>query len=282
MPRIPRRWKDGEQAQADPAASETSSGDEQPTSVLEPEAASGGDAEVVAGHEATAQGAVSSPETAVDSAAMAAGEAAVRSGDPLAPTPPPEAGAVTGDPLAPTPPAGAVAVSGDPLAAGATGETIVAPGGAVSADAPEAAPVLEHAPPDATPRFRERSRMRRRLRYLRRRRELAFRDLGGLVFDLHRFGRDRSDLVAQKLEGLGAIDGELRTLEAALHERRELTELREAGIAACPRCQTLHDTDANFCPGCGAALRGTAIRDAAPVTVAPADEQPQQPTPAPS
>jgi hypothetical protein len=142
--------------------------------------------------------------------------------------------------------------------------------------------VVEQAPADATPRFRERTKMRRRLRYLRRLRELAFRDLGGLVFDLHRFGRERGDLVAQKLDALARIDLELRTLEAALHDRRDFTELREPGIAACPRCQTLHDTDANFCPGCGTSLRGSVVRDASPVTVTPADgqqAQPQQPEP---
>jgi hypothetical protein len=120
--------------------------------------------------------------------------------------------------------------------------------------------------------------MRRRLRYLRRLRELAFRDLGGLVFDLHRFGRDRGDLVAEKLDGLARIDLELRTIEGALRDRRDFTELREPGIAACPRCQTLHDTDANFCPGCGTPLRGSAAGDASPVTVTPAgDAQGQAP-----
>jgi hypothetical protein len=137
---------------------------------------------------------------------------------------------------------------------------------------------------DPAPGFRARTRMRRRLRYLRRLRELAFRDLGGLVFDLHRFGRERGDLVQGKLDALGAIDGELRALEGALRDHRDFTDLREAGIAACPRCGTIHDTDANFCPGCGTALRRTVVRDAAPLTVAPADgdqpapaEQPQQP-----
>jgi hypothetical protein len=133
----------------------------------------------------------------------------------------------------------------------------------------------EQAPADARPQFRQRTRMRRRLRYLRRLRELAFRDLGGLVFDLHRFGRDRNDLVAAKLEALATIDRELRTLQDGLRERREFTDLREAGIAACPRCGTLHDTDANFCPGCGTSLRTAVVRDASPVTVTAADEQPQ-------
>jgi hypothetical protein len=154
---------------------------------------------------------------------------------------------------------------GDPLAPpAATGETGVI----------EAPPGAEHAPPDAAPRFRGRTRMRRRLRYLRRRRELAFRDLGGLVFDLHRFGRDRDDLVIQKLDGLRTIDHELRTIEVALRTRGDVTVLREAGIAACPRCETLHDTDASFCPGCGTPLRGGVADDEATAGVAPAGLEP--------
>jgi hypothetical protein len=135
----------------------------------------------------------------------------------------------------------------------------------------------EEAPADARPRFHQRTRMRRRLRYLRRIRELAFRDLGGLVFDLHRFGRERGDLVEAKLQALADIDRELRSLEGALRDRREYTDLREAGIAACPRCGTIHDTDANFCPGCGTALRRSVVRDASPVSVAPAGGEGQAP-----
>src|SRR5690242_18937503 len=78
--------------------------------------------------------------------------------------------------------------------------------------------------------FRTRGAMRRRLRYLRRARELGFRDLGGLVFDLRRFQRDRPDLVDAKVHALHKVDTELRALERALADRRDVTELREAGI----------------------------------------------------
>src|SRR4051794_23965355 len=64
--------------------------------------------------------------------------------------------------------------------------------------------------------FRDRGRLRRRLRYLRRVRELGFRDLGGLVFDQHRFERPNEDLVRAKLAALGAVDTELRALETLL------------------------------------------------------------------
>src|SRR5439155_2667788 len=106
------------------------------------------------------------------------------------------------------------------------------------------------------PGFRDRGRMRRRLRYLRRLRELGFRDVGGLVFDLDRFGRDREDLVRAKLDALRAVDAELRTLEIALDDVRPLHELHEPGIAACPRCGALHGSEAHFCPSCGLHLTG--------------------------
>ena len=117
---------------------------------------------------------------------------------------------------------------------------------------------LEPVPADApaTKSFRLRGRLRRRLRYLRRVRELGFRDLGGLLFDLHRFGRDGTPLVAAKLAALRTVDAELRALELALDDHREATVLREPGIAACPRCATLHGSDANFCPNCGIAFSG--------------------------
>jgi ribosomal protein L40E len=106
------------------------------------------------------------------------------------------------------------------------------------------------------PSFRQRGRLRRRLRYLRRVRELGFRDLGGLVFDQHRFNRANPALVEGKLHALGAVDHELRTLEHALDDRRPLTELREPGISVCPRCGALHGSEARFCPSCGTPVHG--------------------------
>ena len=117
--------------------------------------------------------------------------------------------------------------------------------------------------PSADPSFRDRGRLRRRLRYLRRARELGYRDLGGLVFDLHRFGRDRSDLVEAKLATLTAVDEELRALEGLLDDRRPIDLLREPGISACPRCTGLHASQDRFCPSCGLALQSEAPAPAA-------------------
>lgn len=132
-----------------------------------------------------------------------------------------------------------------------------------TAEAPTTPPAAEAgaaagtAPQDAArPSYRHRGRLRRRLRFLRRVRELGFRDLGGLVFDQHRFNRVNEELVAGKLVALGVIDAEMRALERAMGDRRAVTELHEPGVSACPRCGTLHGSDARFCPSCGASVRG--------------------------
>ena len=131
-----------------------------------------------------------------------------------------------------------------------------------SSPATPAAPEKPGAEPAAAGGFRDRGRLRRRLRYLRRARELGYRDLGGFMFDLHRFGRESGDLVHSKLAALAAIDKELRALESALGERREVAVLREPGIGSCVKCGALHGSADSFCPHCGVALGGPGPRAA--------------------
>jgi hypothetical protein len=146
-------------------------------------------------------------------------------------------------------------------------------------------------PPD--PGFLERGGLRRRLRFLRKTRELAYRDLGGLLFEMHRLGQQRDDLLRGKLVTLGRIDSELRAIEDALHEHRGVTVLREAGVTACARCAAIHGSEDRFCPACGFSM-GRAERPiaanpvAAPVgtpAAAPATPPPvatARPSPSPS
>jgi ribosomal protein L40E len=130
-------------------------------------------------------------------------------------------------------------------------------------------------PPNGEPSFRHRGRARRRLRYLRRIRELGFRDLGGLVFDQHRFDRRNDDLVRAKVETLRAVDQELRALAHLVGDERPITELREPGVSVCPRCGALPGSDARFCPACGTpqhgarTIGGLGAGEASPQALAP-------------
>jgi hypothetical protein len=124
--------------------------------------------------------------------------------------------------------------------------------------APQENPPAGAAPAAESLGFRSRGSARRRARFLRKARELGYRDLGGLVFNLHRYGQRNDALVLAKLTTLGRIDTELRALEDALSERRPVTVLREAGITACPRCAAIHSSEDSFCPNCGFSIRGHA------------------------
>lgn len=132
------------------------------------------------------------------------------------------------------------------------------------AASPEPAPALALPEPLYTvaplpePAFRERGRLRRRARYLRRVRELQMRDLGGFLLELHRFGADRADLVQAKLTGAAQTDSELRALEQALDRHVPLRQLREPGIGgACTRCGAVHGSEDRFCANCGEPLAGS-------------------------
>jgi hypothetical protein len=147
-------------------------------------------------------------------------------------------------------------------------EVPAGPGAGIAADAQGAS-------------FRDRGKLRRRLRFLRRTRELAFRDIGGLIFDMRRFGRDRPDLLEAKLNALAAVDQELRALERVLDDRRPIHELREPGITSCARCGALHSSDSNFCPNCGLQIGGPRAMGEVGGAIAAPPQAPQAPLHAP-
>jgi hypothetical protein len=198
----------------------------------------------------------------------------VRGGDAgvRAPQEPPPASAEPAPP-APPPVVEADATREVPAVAPAPEPTAVP----LPAHAPAPVAVAE-LPADADPgeavvpasSWRRRSALRRRARYLRRVRELGLRDLGGLVLDLHRFGRERPDLVAAKLASLTALEAERRALEAALGTPRTIDLVREPGLASCPRCGALHPSEARFCAHCGLDL----TTEHAPAEVGPATSEP--------
>jgi hypothetical protein len=150
-----------------------------------------------------------------------------------------------------------------------------------AAQVPQEAQPAGAAPAPEPAGFRSRGSARRRARFLRKARELGYRDLGGLVFNLHRFGQRNDALVLAKLTTLRHIDSELHALEGMLGESRPVTVLREAGITACPRCAAIHSSEDNFCPNCGFSMRRHAdLPIAAPAPTSASAAEPA-PTPAP-
>ena len=119
---------------------------------------------------------------------------------------------------------------------------------------------------DQRPTALRRGRLRKRLRFLDRERELLLRDLGGLVYEIHRTGApgDREHhraLVTAKVERLAHVDAELEAGLASLGQTRGDTVLREPGIGGtCPRCGEIHGSDARFCSACGSPLEVAAPR----------------------
>ena len=120
---------------------------------------------------------------------------------------------------------------------------------------------------------RERGRMRRRLRELRRLREAQLLELGALVLEAHRHGRDDSPVIKTKAGEAAATDAEARAVADALEEDAGLDTIVSAGIAGpCPTCGTLASTAWRFCSTCGTPLDGRP--DAAPRVDEPAADTP--------
>lgn len=106
-------------------------------------------------------------------------------------------------------------------------------------------------------------RMRRRLRELRRLREAQLLELGALVLEAHKHGRDDSPVIKSKAAEAAATDAETRALAEALETDAGLQSIVSAGIAGpCPTCGTLASTAWRFCSTCGTPLDGRP--DAAP------------------
>ncbi len=118
---------------------------------------------------------------------------------------------------------------------------------------PVAQPLPERQTP--LPETMSRPQMRRRIRYLRQLREIQLRDLGGFALELHRFGRERPEIVRAKLESAAQTDRELRQLEMLLYGKVTLREIREPGIGGvCGTCGAVHGSEDRYCSSCGEPL----------------------------
>lgn len=105
------------------------------------------------------------------------------------------------------------------------------------------------------PGSRERGAIRRRLRQQRKLRDAVLMELGALVMEAHRHGRDDAGVVKSKAAEAAAVDAEAVALAETLNEGGDLARLTATGLAApCHACGTLVSTRARFCEQCGTDL----------------------------
>lgn len=110
---------------------------------------------------------------------------------------------------------------------------------------------------------RERGAMRRRLREQRKLRDALLLELGALVMEAQRHGRDDAAVVRTKAAEAAAVDAEARALADTLSERESLDTLLSTGVAgACFQCGSLTSTRARFCQTCGADLGAPPVASA--------------------
>lgn len=176
----------------------------------------------------------------------------------------------------------------------ATGPTQPLPGNAPPAEQPAPAakpadkPVLladpgtpagvDPATAPMRPPAGRRGRLRRRLRYLRRARELMLRDLGGLLYEIHRTGggnvESHGNIVRAKVQRIAGLDAEAHALETALASPRAEAVVFQPGVGGtCPTCGELYGSAARYCANCGTPLGVAAL---------PAPAVDPSPTPAPA
>jgi hypothetical protein len=84
--------------------------------------------------------------------------------------------------------------------------------------------------------------LRRERRALLDARELALRDVGGLLVEMYRRGRFRDDLLAERAAAVVGIDARLAEIDSLLHTGRRV-----------PRCECGSPIirGSHFCPSCG-------------------------------
>src|SRR3954470_21352408 len=182
--------------------------------------------------------------------------------DPATPIVPPEAVHEQAAPSQPPPAAGYVA---PPVYPAPQGFGPAPPDPLPVADLPAGLDPDELAAAPVT--SARRSRLRRRVIFLRAAREVLLRDLGGFVYELHRTAHDieaeaHRRLRATKLDRLTRVDAELHDLEVLLDDVRRQVLVREPGVGGeCPRCGELFSSAAHFCSHCGLPLTESARRE---------------------
>jgi hypothetical protein len=124
-------------------------------------------------------------------------------------------------------------------------------------------PLLRRRASDAqgiAPRRPQAGVLRRERRMLRKAREGALRDLGGLIVEMYRRGSFRDDLLSERSAIVVGIDARLAEIEGLLHVRRDV-----------PRCECGAPIlrGSHFCPSCGRDLQAPAAAEETMIEPAP-------------
>ena len=112
------------------------------------------------------------------------------------------------------------------------------------------------------------------------------RDLGGLLYEVHRSGGGdvaaHATVLTTKVQRISGLDAEAHALETALASPRPEALLFEPGIGGtCPNCGELFSSAAHFCANCGASVTDLPA-PAAPVGQLAMDVEAATPAPAPT
>lgn len=82
----------------------------------------------------------------------------------------------------------------------------------------------------------------------------AQRQLGALVYSLHKNGEQNDALVERYIAAVAAVEKELAELDGA-PDAKDAAESVDAKVTVCPQCGAEVDPHAIFCPGCGYKLQ---------------------------
>lgn len=79
----------------------------------------------------------------------------------------------------------------------------------------------------------------------------AQRQLGALVYSLHKNGEENAPLVARYIDAIATIETKIEAYGAVTPETPTVDATNAATTVLCPQCGAEVDPDAIFCPGCG-------------------------------
>ena len=116
----------------------------------------------------------------------------------------------------------------------------------------------------------DRGALRKRLRRVTLARDSVLHELGALVMEMHRQGRQDAALVERKAREAIAVDSEYRALGGALDRNEPVSSVAAGGVVApCASCGALLGREDRVCSRCGTPVSAGAAQPAGPAQAAP-------------